>query len=83
MDGDKILAKLSGELRKKNIQLLLVRVGRDKLELLRKTGTLEKIGSKNIFETTRSAVSDAQDRSREGEGNAESGSSQAVQGKKG
>ena len=79
MDGDKILAKLSGELRKKNIQLLLVRVGRDKLELLRKTGTLEKIGSQNIFETTRLAVSAAQSRSRAVEGAAESGSSQAVQ----
>ena len=79
MDGDKILAKLSGELRKKNIQLLLVRVGRDKLELIRKTGTLEKIGSQNIFETTRLAVSAAQSRSRAVEGAAESGSSQALQ----
>jgi high affinity sulfate transporter 1 len=60
MDGDKILAKLSGELHKRNIQLLLVRVGRDKLELMRKTGTLEEIGAQNIYETTRAAVSDAQ-----------------------
>jgi SulP family sulfate permease len=35
MDGDKILAKLSRELNKKNIQLLLVRIGRDKRELMR------------------------------------------------
>jgi len=60
MDGDKILAKLSGELHMRNIRLLLVRVGRDKLELMRKTGTLEQIGSQNIYETTRAAVSDAQ-----------------------
>ena len=60
MDGDKILAKLSRELRKKNIQLLLVRVGRDKLELMRKTGTLEEIGTQNIYETTRAAVADVQ-----------------------
>jgi SulP family sulfate permease len=73
MDGDKILAKLSGELHKKNIQLLLVRVGRDKLELIRKTGTLEKIGSQNIFETTRLAVSAAQSHSGAVEGAAESG----------
>ncbi len=79
MDGDKILAKLSGELGKKSIQLLLVRVGRDKLELLRKTGTLEKIGSQNIFETTRSAVSAAQSSSRVADGAAEAGPSQAVQ----
>jgi SulP family sulfate permease len=60
MDGDKILARLSRELRLKNIQLLLVRVGRDKHELMRKTGTLEVIGSQNIYETTRAAVSDIQ-----------------------
>ncbi len=60
MDGDKILAKLSGELHKKNIMLLLVRVGREKHELMRKTGTLEKIGSQNLYETTRAAVADAQ-----------------------
>ena len=83
MDGDKILAKLSSELHKKNIQLLLVRVGRDKLELIRKTGTLEKIGSQNIFETTRSAVSAAQNRSRAVESAAESGSSEAEQDNKG
>ena len=60
MDGDKILSKLSKELRKKNIRLLLVKVGRDKLELMRKTGTLKEIGPENIYETTRAAVSDAQ-----------------------
>jgi hypothetical protein len=40
--------------------LRLVRVGRDKRELMRKTGTLEKIGSQNIYETTRAAVVEAQ-----------------------
>jgi SulP family sulfate permease len=60
MDGDKILARLSRELRMRNIQFLLVRVGRDKHELMRKTGTLEVIGSHNIYETTRTAVADIQ-----------------------
>ncbi len=60
MDGDKILARLARELRLKNIRLLLVRVGRDKHELMRKTGTLEVIGSQNIYETTRAAVADVQ-----------------------
>jgi anti-anti-sigma factor len=60
MDGDKILSKLSRELRKKNVQVFLVRVGRHNLELLRKTGTLEEIGSQNIYETVRAAVSAAQ-----------------------
>ena len=60
MDGDKTLAKLSGDLRKKNIQILLARVRSDNLELMRKTGTLEIIGSQNIYKTVRAAVSDIQ-----------------------
>jgi high affinity sulfate transporter 1 len=60
MDGDKMLAKLTKELRKKNVQVVLVRVGRHILELLRKTGTLEEIGSQNIYETVRAAVANAQ-----------------------
>ena len=60
IDGDKTLAKLSGELRKKNIQLLLVNAGSDNLELMRKTGTLEEIGSQNIYRTVRAAVANAQ-----------------------
>ncbi len=52
MDGDKILSKIARELKQKNIRFMLVRVGRDKLELMRKTGTLKLIGSDNIFETT-------------------------------
>jgi anti-anti-sigma regulatory factor len=60
MDGDKILSKLTRELRKKNAQVLLVNVGRDNLELLRKTGTLEEIGSQNIYRTVRAAVAAAQ-----------------------
>ena len=60
MDGDKTLAKLSAELHKKNIRFLLARVRSDNLELIRKTGTLEKIGSQNIYRTVRAAVSDAQ-----------------------
>ena len=59
MDGDKILAKLSRELRKKKVQVLLVRVGRHNLELLQKTGTLEEIGSHNIYDTARAAVANA------------------------
>jgi SulP family sulfate permease len=59
MDGDKILYKLSRDLRKKNVQVLLTRVGRHDLELLRKTGTIEEIGSQNIYETVRAAVSAA------------------------
>ena len=37
-----------------------MRVGSDNLELMRKTGTLEKIGSQNIYKTMHAAVADAQ-----------------------
>lgn len=60
LDGDKTLAKLSGELRKKNVRVLLVRAGSDNLELMRKTGTLEIIGSQNIYKTMHAAVADAE-----------------------
>ncbi len=59
IDGDKILAKLFRELRKKNVQILLVNIGSDNLELIRKTGTLEEIGSQNIYRTVRAAVANA------------------------
>jgi MFS superfamily sulfate permease-like transporter len=60
MDGDRILAKLSRDLRKKNVKLLLVRVGTHNLELLRKTGTLGEIGSQNVYKTVQAAVSSVQ-----------------------
>ena len=60
MDGDKMLSKLCKELRMKNVKVVLVRVGRHNLELLQKTGTLEAIGSQNIYDTARAAVSEAQ-----------------------
>ena len=60
LDGDNTLAKLSGELHRKNIQVLLVRVGSDNLELMRKTGTLEIVGSQNIYKTMHAAVAAAE-----------------------
>ena len=60
MDGDKVLNKLSKELHRKNMQVLLVNVGTDNLNLMRKTGTLEEIGEGNIYRTVRGAVAAAQ-----------------------
>jgi MFS superfamily sulfate permease-like transporter len=60
MDGDRMLNKLCRELHRKGIEVLLVNVGKDNLELMRKTGTLEEIGSQNIYRTVRGAVSGAQ-----------------------
>jgi sulfate permease, SulP family len=60
MDGDKILSKLTKELHRKGIQVLLVNVGTENLKLMRKTGTLEEIGEENIYRTVRAAVADAQ-----------------------
>ena len=62
MDGDAMLAKLATELRKKDVRILLVNVGSDNLELMRKTGTLEAIGSQQVYRTVRAAVTAAQAR---------------------
>jgi anti-anti-sigma regulatory factor len=62
MDGDAMLAKLATELRKKDVRILLVNVGTDNLELMRKTGTLEAIGSQQVYRTVRAAVAAALDR---------------------
>jgi high affinity sulfate transporter 1 len=60
MDGDKILDKIYRELHRKNVQLRLVNVSSENLELMRKTGTLEEIGTQNVYRTVRAAVADAQ-----------------------
>jgi high affinity sulfate transporter 1 len=61
LDGDKVLNKLAEKLHKKKIRLLLVHVGSDNIELMRKTGTLEEIGAQNIYKTLHSAVSAARE----------------------
>jgi len=60
MDGDRMLNKLSKELHRKGIQVILVNVGKDNLELMRKTGTIREIGEENLYKTVRLAVSGAQ-----------------------
>jgi sulfate permease, SulP family len=60
MDGIRALLQLSQELRNKNIRVLLVNVGREHIELMRRTGALDDIGADNIHRTVRSAVANAQ-----------------------
>jgi sulfate permease, SulP family len=60
MDGIRALQQLSRELRDKNIRVLLVNVGKEHIELMRKTGALDEIGADNIHRTIRSAVASAQ-----------------------
>jgi sulfate permease, SulP family len=60
MDGAKVLAKLSDELRRKKIGLLMANVGSENLELLQKTGTQAKIGAENFYQTVRGAVASVQ-----------------------
>ena len=60
MDGDRMLNKLTKELHRKGIQVILVNVGKDNLELMRKTGTIGEIGEENLYKTVRLAVSGAQ-----------------------
>ena len=67
MDGDKILLKLTRELCRKKIQVLLVNVGTDNRKLMRKTGTLEEIGEENTYRTVSAAVANTQKSAREPE----------------
>ena len=60
MDGAKVLSKLSDELRRKKIRLLMANVGSENLELLQKTGTQAKIGPGNFYQTVRGAVASVQ-----------------------
>jgi anti-anti-sigma factor len=60
MDGVRALDKVVEELRRKEITVLLVNVGTDNRKLMRRTGTLEKIGSESIYRTVNAAVASAQ-----------------------
>jgi SulP family sulfate permease len=60
MDGMRALLQLARELRGRNIRMLLVNVGKDHIELMRRTGTLEEVGADNIHRTVREAVAYAQ-----------------------
>ena len=60
LDGDRALAKVYDELRNRDILLLMANVHGETLELMHKTGTLEKIGSQNIYRTVRAAVASVQ-----------------------
>jgi STAS domain len=54
------LSQLAHRLRGKNVRLLLVNVGRDHIELMRRTGTFDELGADNLHRTVRGAVASAQ-----------------------
>ncbi len=56
MDGDRALAKLVDELRRKDIRVFLASASNDQVELMRRTGTLEMIGSEHLYRKVRQAV---------------------------
>ncbi len=60
MDGVRALSQVIDYLRSKQVRILLATVGQDHLELLRKTGTLDKLGAGNVYQTIREAVASAQ-----------------------
>jgi MFS superfamily sulfate permease-like transporter len=69
LDGDQALARLVTELQRKDVRVLLAVASSDELELMRRTGTLETIGSQNIHQTVHAAVAAArQGRGSEGDG---------------
>jgi sulfate permease, SulP family len=60
MDGVRALLQLTRELREQDIGVRLVNVGRDHIDLMRRTGALDELGADKIHRTVRSAVADAQ-----------------------
>ena len=57
IDGADTLTKIAEQLRSRGIRLLLARVDGERLDLLRRAGTLKAIGDENLFVTVRDAVS--------------------------
>jgi len=60
MDGVEILTKISGELGRQDIKVLLARVDSEHIELFKRIDAMDEIGSQNIYETVRTAVDAAQ-----------------------
>jgi sulfate permease, SulP family len=60
MDGVRAVMQLTRELRGQDIGVRLVNVGREHIELMRRTGALDELGADKIHRTVRSAVADAQ-----------------------
>jgi sulfate permease, SulP family len=60
MDGVRALLQLARELREQDIRVRLVNVGREHIDLMRRTGALDELGADNIHRTVRSAVAHAQ-----------------------
>jgi MFS superfamily sulfate permease-like transporter len=60
MDGVEILTKISGELRRREVNVYLARVDTKHIELFKRIGAMDEIGEQNIFPTVRAAVSAAE-----------------------
>lgn len=56
LDGADVLTKLAGELGKRDIDVVLARVGDEHMDLLQKAGTLDAIGRHNVYPSVRAAV---------------------------
>jgi sulfate permease, SulP family len=59
LDGADMLTKVHDQLTDRGLRLLLTHADTPELDLLRRAGTLDVIGEKNIFETVRAAVTAA------------------------
>ncbi|WP_068279166.1 SulP family inorganic anion transporter [Aldersonia kunmingensis] len=60
VDGMAALLQLAGDLRGRNIRVFLVNVGKNHLELMRRTSALDQFGADAIHRTVRQAVACAQ-----------------------
>jgi MFS superfamily sulfate permease-like transporter len=62
VDGADTLTKVADQLRSRGVRLLLARVDGERLDLLRRAGTLAAIGDENLYVTVRDAVGADSDR---------------------
>jgi MFS superfamily sulfate permease-like transporter len=56
VDGADALTRMAGQLTAGGAKLLLARVAGERLDLLRRAGTLDAVGRQNVFPTVRAAV---------------------------
>jgi len=68
MDGVKALDKVVDEPGRNDTRVLLVNVGHDNRKLMRRTGSLQRLGDDNTYRTVNAAVASAQKRTNPSDG---------------
>jgi uncharacterized protein YqfA (UPF0365 family) len=56
LDGADVLTAIDWDLEREEVEVVLAGVGHEHIELLRKAGTLEPIGERNVYPSVGAAV---------------------------